>query len=363
MFKRLYDKLGNDHIRSLVLTTAERLGMRKDIIRMDTNNNCNIRCIMCNQANTCVKKQFMPLHEYKAIIDIFAPTTRILYLSCGYEPLVTPCFTEYLKHAKLKGIPHISFCTNALLMNNDIISCLVEQEINEIIISFNGFCQEDYNRIMKGSDFERVCMNIKALSEYKQKHNTVKPHIRLNTILLRSNLLHFESMFRFLLENNIDTIQFRELMLLEGQNDSHEVEKELISNLSEEEYEQIALKIKDMATQLRVAGKEIILPSVFNGYTAQKSEDGSVHTKADISIQKKHNTQKQSCSIPYFSYWIDWTGDVRICGYDEHSIIGNVLSQDFKSLKAKRREFQKMALAGECSCELCTINVDSSTIV
>lgn len=374
--KRVYDRLGNDHIRGIMLTTAERLGIRKDIIRMDTNSFCNIRCIMCNQMSTCKKKQFMSLEEYKKIIDNLGSTTRMLYLSCAYEPLVTPDFTEYLKYAKEKGIPHVSFCTNALLLDSKIISRLVEYEVDEIIISFNGFCEEDYNRIMKGSNFNRVCANIKALSDYKEKHQSVTPHIRLNSILLKSNLLNFEDMFRFLSEHDIDTVQFRELMLYEDQNNPNEVKKELLSNLSKKEYEQISIEIKDMAEKLKYLGKEVILPAAFWNQSATKpadnsisaicpqSNDGySVSSETDIVLQKKLNSQKQSCSIPCFSYWINCIGEVRVCGYDNKGVIGNVLNEDFELLKTKRTAFRKLALAGECSRELCTINVDSSTIV
>lgn len=363
ILKKAYDALDNDHIRSILLGTAERFHFPKDIVRLDTNGYCNIHCIMCSQVRSCEKKQFMSLDQFRSIIDMFAPTTRMLYLSCAYEPLITPHFTEYLKYARSKRIPQISFCTNALLMNDEIISCLVDHQIDEVIISFNGFCEEDYNRIMKGSDFHRVCANIKALVEYKKIKNTVKPHIRLNTILLKSNLLNFESMFQFLLENDIDTIQFRELMLLEGQNDPQEVKKELISNISPEEYKQITSKIKDTARQLHSIGKEVILPAAFGEDIGEKlAENSSNESKSEISIQK-NNIKKQSCSIPCFSYWIDRDGGVRVCGYDDNGIIGNALQQDMRALKEKRKEFQRLALAGECSSELCSINIDSSTVL
>lgn len=130
--KKAYDKLKSDRLRSVVLDAAERLHIRKNIIRMDLNGFCNIRCIMCNQSSRCERKNFISLEQFKQIMDMFAPTTRMLYLSCAYEPLITPHFTDYLRYAKSKKIPHISFCTNALLMKDDIISCLIDCQIDEV---------------------------------------------------------------------------------------------------------------------------------------------------------------------------------------------------------------------------------------
>lgn len=397
--KKIYDKLKSDRIRGTLLATAEYLGMPKDIVRMDTNGYCNIRCIMCNQSSRTAKKQFMPLDNYKKIIDTFASTTRMLYLSCAYEPLITPHFSEYLAYAKQKRIPHVSFCTNALLLNKELITCMVDLQIDEIIISFNGFCESDYNRIMEGSNYQRVCANLKALCEYKREKNAAKPHIRLNTVLLKSNLEHTGQIFDFLVEYDIDTVQFRELMLLTDQNNSDAVKEEMLSNLTPAEYEEVVHNINILTEKLKLAGKEIILPAAFWEYKQQEqplaapapsdspsgttsdtqsgatpdissgttpdipSDTPPVQSEQNLNLQKKHNSSKSSCSIPCFSYWIDRDGGVRVCGFDDNGIIGNALLQSSKELKARRKAFQKMALSGECSRELCTMNIDSSKVL
>jgi len=362
IFKKAYDRIGNDHVRGMILDTAERLRIPKDVVRMDTNCICNVRCIMCNQRKASDEKEFMSFDQFKSIMDIFASNIRMLYLSCAYEPLLTPNFTEYLKYAKSKKIPYVSFCTNAMLMNDKVISCLVDNKIDEIIISFNGFCEEDYNRIMKGSDFKRVCQNIRALNEYKKITGVTKPHIRLNTILLKSNVLHLEKMMRFLIDYQIDTIQFRELVVYESQNDPAQVQKELLSNLSMEAYQEITSSINEMVKLIRDLGKEFILPVSFGQSHPSHQKEESESDNQSINIQKEC-VRKKSCSIPCFSKWIDWTGNIRVCGYDEQGIIGNALHHDLLTLKEKRKQFRRLALAGECSSELCTMNIDSSTIL
>ncbi len=231
-FKKVYDKLENDHLRSIVLKTAEHIKLRKDIIRMDTNNICNIKCIMCNQNYGMDKAHIMPLNDFKRIIDKISPTTRMLYLSCSYEPLATPGFEKYIEYVKASKVPFVSLCTNALLLDKSMIACLVNNKVDEIIISFNGFNKEDYERIMNGSNFDKVCKNIRMLAEYKQSQKEDKPHIRINSILMKSNLLCLDKILPFLCENDVHTIQFRELSIYNGQNNQDEVKNELVAGLS-----------------------------------------------------------------------------------------------------------------------------------
>lgn len=351
--KKIYDKLGNDSMRSKILTSAELLGVRKDILRMDTNNYCNIHCIMCNRMNTCQEKHYMALSDFISIIDLFAPSLRNLYLSCACEPLATPHFTEYLKYAKSKGIPQVSFCTNALAMNQEMIDEIVNIGVDEIIISFNGFTKDNYQRIMQGSDYERVCNNISALAACKKEHNTPKPYLRLNTILLKTNLLHMDDLIKFVMQNNIDTVQFRELQFFDGQNNPEEVKKELLSVFTPQEQKALINYMKRAAEYFRSKGKEVILPSTLHNPPPQQQT-------TTAPKENKCPAPKSTCSVPFFSYWIDWEGNVRVCGYDEKGIIGNVFHNEPTLLKQQRKQFQKLALCGECSSELCSMNIDTS---
>ncbi len=351
-FKHIYDRLENDKIRSFLLTLMEWLGIRKNIIRMDTNNFCNIKCIMCNRESSQIQKHFMPLEQFKLLMDILGTDTRILYLSCACEPLATPNFIEYLSYAKQKKIPHISFCTNALLLKENITSFLIKESIEEIIVSFNGFTKDDYERIMVGSNYELICKNLKTLAKTKSERKSTRPYVRLNVILLKTNILNAEKIIDFVREYNIHTVQFRELMQFENQNDLNELKKEDISNLSPKELVTYQKKIHWLAARLQKMGTEVILPAMYS--TAPSN------TNNKIPVTKAKETK--SCSVPFFSYWIDWEGNTRICGYDQKGVIGNVFMHTKKELKKQRNEFRKLALMGECSSELCTMNIDTSLI-
>jgi MoaA/NifB/PqqE/SkfB family radical SAM enzyme len=170
--KQLFDRFGDDRSRTRLLLIAELLGIRKNIVRMDTNDLCNIECIMCGaRTKNPARQRYMALPDFEKVMDKVRPMTRFLYLSCGFEPLVTPKIEQYFaytKNGRGGGIPFVSLCTNGLLLTDAVIRSLVENQINEIIFSINGFNEADYNRIMHKSDYGRVTENIRRLNEYKK---------------------------------------------------------------------------------------------------------------------------------------------------------------------------------------------------
>ena len=159
----------------------------------------------CKATETCL----MSYQDYTKLIDIIGNTTRFLYLSCSYEPLMTPGFADYVAYAKSKGIPNISFATNGILLTPKIVDDLVKNQLTEIIISVNGFGEKNYNRIMEKANWNVLIINLQYLNDIKQKNNTIYPKIRLNTILLKTNIESLENLFHFIHEYNIDSVQFR----------------------------------------------------------------------------------------------------------------------------------------------------------
>lgn len=343
--KKVYDIMKNDHIRAISLLMAEKLGIRKNVIRMDTNDVCNIECIMCsNRLKKITPENIMPFEDFKLIIDKLAPQARYLYLACSYEPLVTPHFEKYAEYAKKAGIPFVSLCTNGLLLSEKIIKSLIDNRIDEIIISFNGFNADDYNRIMHRSNYEIVIRNLCKLKEYKKEINSAYPKVRLNSILMKSNVTHFNEIVKFINTYNIETVQFREMKVRDTANNYEEVCREELGNIADQDFIRIVHAMKDKTLELRGTGKNIMLPKSL----VQNSE----------LARKKESTYKKGCTIPYFSYWIDHQGYIKNCLYSNNSIC-NLKTENLSDNKRKIKMLREDALNGHCSIA-CSNNVDSS---
>lgn len=350
ILKKAYDLIGNDYLRAFSLRTMESLGIRKDLVRLDTNDLCNIQCIMCGTHSRKGKtKHFMSMKDFRKVIDLFSPTARFMYLGCAFEPLVTPGFEEYILYAKSKNIPFISFPTNGILLNEKIIRLLVDQQIDEIIISWNGYTRDDYNRIMHRSNYDKLIENLDFLHEYKIQKNSEYPKIRINTIFMKSNLEKFDELVKLFDKYNVEAAQFRELLYTNDMNNPEEVTKELASNIDGKELESILKKIRGHTLRLSKEGKQIILPRSL-------VEGDSVESKKSVS-------KKAHCSVPYFSIWIEHNGTVKSCIFDEDAILGNAFTESIEIIRQGQRRFRHLALNGKCRNESCLMNVDSSAVI
>lgn len=350
-FKRVFDLLSSDRLRASLLGLGEMVNFRKDIIRMDLNDVCNIECIMCgNKPEKCSKDHYMTLEKFKYLMDILAPTIRFLYLSCSFEPLLTPSFISYVSYAKMKGIPFVSFATNGFLLNDSLIEQLISENINEIIISYNGYTKEDYDRIMFRSNHDVVIRNISNLVNQRKKKGLSLPDIRINTIFMKSNLKNIGVFIDFVKTHEIKSVQFRDMCVDKKHNNNLlEQENENLSNCAPDEYNKYIELFRDRLVEFSKAGIEVIIPSAF-------FEKGGV-------IGEKNKECRTSCVVPFFSYWINHQGDINVCcGEHESSHIGNILRDKWGEIKARRNSFRAIALKGTCAGS-CKMNIYTSTMM
>ena len=103
-----------------------------------------------------------------------------------------------------------------------------------------------------------------------------------------------------------------------------------------------------VAKRLAGSGRSIIIPG-------DLARDRVVHARQEVNV-------KTSCVVPYFFYFIDCRGEVRVC-YDETNqcVIGNILMDPWQDLRAKLAAFRKRALNGTCSMA-CHMNIDTSSV-
>jgi len=366
LLKKIYDFLATDKRRIKFLKIASFLKIRKNVVRLDTNNVCNIECIMCsNKPQKCKTENTLAYKDFQSIIDKSHKTIRLLYLSCGFEPLMTPDFYKYLIYAKKKKIPFISLATNGLLLNKSIIHHLVDNRINEVIISFNGLDEEDYNRIMFRSNYKTLIKNLTYLKEYKEKNKSIYPKVRLNLILMKSNLAKI-----YLLENlvdsfNIETVQFRQLAEYSDANNLKIIEEEKIENIPQNDLIALLKQTRKIINNFHQRNKNIIFPlSLFEKFVDNNPpKESSPENVFGHSKKSDKKNLVKACSLPFFSYWIDYLGQVRICPTDQEGLIGNLINDSWASLEKKSIPFRKKVQSGECQKNCTGVAIDSSTII
>lgn len=155
-------------------------------LEIEASSACQMRCPMC-KTTEMVKMGikffgFMDFELYKKIIDECA--NEPLYsikLSWRGEPLLNPNIAEMVSYAKKKGIKDVAFLSNGERLNPKLIEELVDAGLDWISISFDGM-GDVYNKIRQPAIFEETVEKIKYIRQYREKMNSKKPLIRIQSV-------------------------------------------------------------------------------------------------------------------------------------------------------------------------------------
>jgi radical SAM protein with 4Fe4S-binding SPASM domain len=164
---------------------------------IETTNNCNLRCVMCGRNWMKEKLGYMDWELFKKIIDEGAkyklPSIKLNYRG---EPLLHPKVVEMVRYAKGKGILEVQFNTNGFLLDEKMAEKLIDAGLDRIIFSFDAARRDTYNKIRKGSDYDKVVANIKGLVEIRNKKGLKKPLIRVQMVKMPENKEEIEEFIK-----------------------------------------------------------------------------------------------------------------------------------------------------------------------
>lgn len=158
-----------------------------ELIFIETVMGCNLTCKMCPVPNSVEQMQgrksaIMSMDTFDLILKQLPDDgPRKLYLNQMGEPLLNKNIFEFIKMAKNKG-HFVAFTTNGTLLSTQLSEKLLNASLDQITFSLDGFKKETYESIRTGSNYEKVCHNIKELSRLKKELNK-KIEIRIHCIL------------------------------------------------------------------------------------------------------------------------------------------------------------------------------------
>jgi len=238
----------------------------------------------------------------KIASDLF-PRTKILFLGCGAEPLMSPKITDHLDTVGKYGVPHVSIVSNGLRLSEKIIASMINNNINELIISMDGFTKETYESIRTGSNFNLLIDNLKMLKEIKTKRDTMFPHLRINFIAMRRNYKELRNIIQASDSLCIRTIRVRPLGEWGGALDyKNEV-------LADEEYQALYLELKGEAKAKNV---EFIYEGIYNSKNPPTTPE-----------------KMPVCMYPWYTIQVRGDGKVRFCPYFDYGT-GDLSRQKFR---------------------------------
>jgi len=268
---------------------------------IEPSNICNLRCPLCAAGSGVLTrpKGYMPFDDFARIIDMLPRSVNDLYLWGQGEPFMAPDFLRMARYASSRGFRTI-VSTNGHFLDDS--TGVVKSGIDVLIVSLDGADSEMYTSYRVGGDFNRVVNGIRNVADAVKKEGH-GPLIELQYLVTR--------------QNEKDIGAFTSLAQRLG---AH-----------------------------RVVFKTVQAASLKNGLSY--IPDTMKHTRYRSSKNGKLETDKISflgkrCLRLYYSFQIDWQGNVLPCCFDKDSryIMGNVFKESIETIwnSSHYRTFRNM---------------------
>lgn len=142
------------------------------ILKIDTCNVCNYRCIFCPQSKQVNKIGSIDHDLCKKIIkDGYDAGARELCVSATGEPLVNPKLEEYIAYAKELGYEYVFFNTNGYLLDEARGIKLLDSGIDSIKLSINAG-RRSYDLIHGVDAYEKVIENLRIFDRLRKERGS-----------------------------------------------------------------------------------------------------------------------------------------------------------------------------------------------
>lgn len=270
-------------------------------IAIEPTNICNLRCPLCATGTGTLKrpKGSMKINDFKKIIDMLPGSVTDLYLWGQGEPFMAPDFLNMVQYASRHGFRTFVSSNGHFL---DDIYGIIESGLYCLILSLDGVDEEIYKSYRIGGDFDRVVNGIKNISE-AVKNNGQGPLIALQYLVTQKNAADMNKFMSFADDIGADRVVFKTLQ---------------------------AASIKN---------GELHLPDNINYTRYRKNNRGMIETDRSWFL-------KNRCLRLYYSFQIDWQGNILPCCFDKDSryIMGNVYEDTVNNIwnSEKYRYFRHM---------------------
>jgi len=144
-----------------------RLSLKPLTLGFQTTDYCNAKCIFCDSRNIHKTRGAMPMEIFKKGLADFVDIGggNLSFTPPVGEPLLDPLLLERIRYARaFKEIKDIGFFTNGIALDKFESGEILKSGVTTIIISFDNFNRESYERIFGVDEFEHAYRNIIGLA-------------------------------------------------------------------------------------------------------------------------------------------------------------------------------------------------------
>ena len=181
---------------------------------------CNARCALCSTPSEKLERslKFLPLNKYKEIIDKTKSYVRNVTFFVAGEPFVNVNLCKMIDYATRNGL-RTFISTNGTLLNRQTISEILETNLDELYICLDGARKESHEIYKKGTNFELICSNIRALTLEKRIRKKRFPYTFIQTLITRYNEYELDDVVKLGKKLGVDGVFFKTFCIEKGYNE------------------------------------------------------------------------------------------------------------------------------------------------
>jgi len=268
---------------------------------LEPSNICNLTCPLCATGSNSLTrpKGCMNFDDFKRIVANLPSSVKNLYLWGQGEPFMAPDFLSMVRYASSQGLKTIVSTNGHFLGDPEEI---VKSGLDVLIVSLDGVDSETYTSYRKDGDFNRVITGIQRAAEMVQKEG-YGPVIELQFLVTRKNTGDIDKFKSFAHSLGANRVVFKTIQAISMENGVS------------------------------------YLPDNMKHTRYRKNAEGLLETDRLWFL-------KNRCLRLYYSFQVDWEGNVLPCCFDKDSTysMGNLLRDPFRLIwnSAQYRSFRDM---------------------
>ncbi len=291
----------------------------------------------------------MSADEFKQIGCKIFPSTLSLQLSCGFEPLLNPDFDQCLHYAKKMQVPFVSFATNGMLLNETVCKRIIDEKLDELIVSVDGGCASTFESVRVGTSFDTLVRNLKFLQTLKNNRNKTKPVLRINYTVMDHNVAEILMLIPAFAQMGMKSLQLRPAKAYP------DLKRPSIPQLLTEDgacmYNRNILEIRRSCRRYRI--RLIALERLGADALLQTHQS---YGRSSPASSKNVKDWRNPCILPWIYLYIDAHGDLTPCVSGPHAI-GNLFNNTYGDIcrSDPMIDFRRLTCGANSYCNNCEL--------
>lgn len=129
------------------------------VLQIELSNRCNLECIMCPRRGMTRAEGDMDPVLFDKIIDEAAGKAELAILHLLGDSMLNPHLYTMIDRCREAGIRTV-LSTNGTLLNEEHARRLRASKLDILILSFDGFRRETYEKVRKNANYDKTLRNI-----------------------------------------------------------------------------------------------------------------------------------------------------------------------------------------------------------